>query len=162
MPADLSSFFPGATGNRIANTFRMMGVCEDEIARARLPKPAGSLVFKYACPSPVLRDHGGEQLYRAHVRELIARAKDEPKGEDVRCMLRGTLAECLASLMLASLKAPLTRAGQAAAEWLFLQCFPKDADRVLGPEEDRAREIHPKQIAEDVATMRRKLQREAP
>lgn len=165
MSADLASLFPGETGNRIATTFRMMGVCEEELARAQIPKAAQSLVFKHACPSPVLRDHGGEELYRAHVRELIRRAQlpyTRDESEQDPDMLSGTLAECLALMTHTSLQAPLNRAGQATAEWLFLQLFPKDANRVLGPKEDRAREVHPEQIAEDVATMRRKLKREEP
>lgn len=122
--SDLVEAIPGF--GTIAQTFGRMEIAEEEIAAARKCYPArvrsrvdGS--FGVLCPSPVLRDRGDE-LYRAHVREMIDRCV---RGEDCR---RGTDAEVLAVVLASSLKAPLARDAQAVAEKLFARLFPGKAD----------------------------------
>jgi len=58
-----------------------------------------------------------DDLYRAHVRELLARAL---AGEDMR---PGTYAEMLGSLSNASLKSPLHSSGLFVMEHCFEMCF---------------------------------------
>lgn len=117
MLAALASLLPSNTAHAIRHAFDCMEVCEREIKRARLTKERGSEVFRNACPTNPLRGKSTD-LYRAHVRELIARAK---RGADLR---PATDAELLALFCDTSLTAPLHRNAQAAAELLWSRVFP--------------------------------------
>jgi len=90
--------------SNVWNLFGLMKIAEGEIHAAVHLSPRRSAelnaVFGVACPSPGLRGKS-EELYRHHVRELIARAYDD--NQDMR---PGTKAEVLAALSDASLVAP--------------------------------------------------------
>lgn len=127
----------------VSMTLRHIATAEEELARAG--NPPG--VFPLLMPG-VLTTFGVE-LYRAHCRELIARAAAD---NDTR---PGTDAEVLAVMMETAARAPLRAQGQAVAEQLFAKLMPEAAVRLL--ENSPAREVWPGQVAEDVAAIRKRI-----
>jgi len=108
----------GPSANRINNAFRCMEIAEEEIlkAQARHPEQAAAINdkgFMLCCPPPLLQNLG-DDLYRAHCKELLDRLAT---GGDVR---QGTLAEAAIMLSRASLEAPLARAAFLAYARAYL------------------------------------------
>lgn len=103
-------------------TFRAMEIAEEEIAAARTRYPRRvhrriDAAFGLLWPTPLLRGKHDE-LYRHHVRELLARVvRDEDTAP-------GTRAEVLAAIMAAATASPLDHAGQYLAEQLFAELYP--------------------------------------
>jgi hypothetical protein len=64
----------------------------------------------------------GQNVYRAHVRELLRRLQAD--GGAFRDLLPMTKAEVLCGLHAASLQAPLTAVGTALFQQLFCELFP--------------------------------------
>ena len=137
-------------GSRVAFTFDCVGIAEEELKAAKLPKDQDSRVFRAGCPSPPLCDKG-IGLYRAHIRELIERARE---GADLR---PATDAELLAVVSETSLIAPLSAGAVATAAYLFERVFPDQADAVFGSGNDRPRASWPGQVSEYLTDMRRKF-----
>lgn len=150
----------GPAGGVVGGLFHRMGIVEEELKAAKLPKKLDSLVFKYACPSPVLRAKGDE-LYRAHVHELIARVAKFTPGWHERDMLNATDAECLAAFSETSFRSPLNSAGQVVMEYLFARVFPERAAEVLRGDVQRRKKLEPYH-REVLNEARRKLRREEP
>lgn len=132
---------PGEVGRM----FEAMEIAEVEIARGGLTKVEGSRVFGVACPNPPIRGKSLE-LYRAHVKELIARVK---VGADLR---PATDAELLAVFSDTSLIAPMGQNGAAAFEALWARVFPKA--KIEG--QSAGREQWAGAVAEVIETARRK------
>jgi len=106
-----------------------MELAEEEIAAAKKAHPLEAdlmhRAFAVMCPSAVLRD-GGEEIYRAHCRELLERVHLE---KDTRL---GTTAEVVAVLSTMSFRAPLDRHATVLYWELFESLFPTDAERIRG------------------------------
>lgn len=141
-------------GHALKSFWERIEACELLLEAAKLPKASESLVFKYACASPVLRDKS-IGLYRAHVAELIERVRVTPTE---KALLPGTKAECLAALMGLALKAPLNHGATALAASLFRTLFPAQAQAMFHDWNPVA--VHPGQLEEDLAVLRTKLTRE--
>lgn len=111
-------------GGLLDETFRLMEVAEEEIAQAkgRSPEHAEKLHggFAVLCPSEPLRGIG-ENLYRAHCRELLDRVRE---GHDTRA---ATGAEVVAVLSALSLQAPLDRPATFLYWQLFSALFPTES-----------------------------------
>lgn len=110
----------GPTGSAIGNAFRRMHIAEQEItkAKARWPRKRKQLHASFGILyTPLLRDHG-DDLFRAHCRELLGRVM---RGEDTA---PGTDAEVLAMFSLTSLQAPLASEFAHAMSVVFHRVFP--------------------------------------
>jgi len=140
--------------NTISRTFDFMKIAEEEIAKAekrvrdKATRACIHDVFGHAEPGQLLRY--SDALYRAHVRELIERAKT---GDD---MSPATKAECVAALSEGSLLAPLDAQHSALYEDLFYEIF----GHYVGQPKQRVREPWPRASAELLHTMRNKFRRE--
>lgn len=115
MTAAMNDILGGDLGSELAGIFERMEWAEDEIARAMRANPARADVlwhsFRVMTPQHELMST--EIVYRAHVREQIARVI---AGQDTR---PGTAAEACCVLSDASQVAPLTEtaAGLYARMW---------------------------------------------
>jgi hypothetical protein len=120
------------TANFLEFLFDCMRVAEEEIAAAikKDNKRRGAIdeTFKHACVTQPLRLKRSLTLYRAHVRELIARMV---AGEDVR---PGTKAEVLATLSEVSFAAPLPQQPYALFIRLFSEIYPQHMKAIGNPE----------------------------
>lgn len=102
-----------SVSTRVGRTFDFMRVAEEEIA-----KHGGRANSAFGLLYPGILLGYGEELYRAHAREIFARLD---RGEDVE---PGTKAEVLAVLSKASLKRPPDSTTAALQEQLFAELFP--------------------------------------
>ena len=148
----LAILFPEGNGaSRIGRAFYLMGIAEEEIEAAmkKAPRKRAAIkgAFRYLY-TPVLMTYGDE-LYRAHCREIIGRVK---RGEDLS---PGTDAEMLATFSEMSTKAPLASEFANAMSEVFFRVFPEKSREVYaaGHEawEGRKEEI--------LSELRRKLSR---
>jgi len=119
----LTSFFGGAAA-QIGRAFALMEACEEEIAAAkkrhRRRAAAIDKVFGVSAPTtPVVGK--GEELYRAHVREMIERAVAGTPAVDA------TDAELIGALCDMSQIAPLNSVAGQLYERLFLKRLPQAA-----------------------------------
>jgi hypothetical protein len=130
----------GVIGQELDLLMSQMRVAEELLAQSS----SDCFAILYAT-APIINH--GEDVYRAHCAELIARAE---KGEDTR---PGTKAEVLCQMLAVSLKAPLRQDGQALTEHLFAELFP-------GRMAFETREVYEGQVAEDLHDARRKLRDE--
>jgi len=103
-------------GPVIGSILRMLEITEEEIGRAKRKYPSKAhkidLAFILCKPTEVLKGKC-DQVYRAHVRELIVRAM---RGADAR---PGTAAEVLCGMLGAATVSPLNAEGAALVERLF-------------------------------------------
>jgi len=134
----------------IGKVFDLVKVAEEEMNAAKVSWP-GMAEEIDASFSELL--YPGElskfstRIYRAHAREMLERICT--KQTDIK---RGTMAECLVTLSLGSLKAPLTSGHMAAMEKAFAYVFP-EADKLL----NRGREDYDGQTEEILTDIRRKI-----
>ncbi len=142
----------GPLATVVEGTIRRMEIAEDEIAAAkrRCPRRAKSIdaAFLLLCPNDYLR--GGDELYRAHCRELLGRVKRDENVEPA------TDAEIAFAMSQASLAAPPTQDFALAYAKVFARVFPEHADLV----EDVGREHIPGRSDEIIADLRRKIGRD--
>lgn len=122
--------------------FEYMEIADAELARAGVKENG----FRDLFPGPFLRV--APELYRAHARELAERMRDGVSLE------RGTRAEVMLAMIDASLASPLTRAGQAVYEHLFVEMMPNDA-RKLGIVPTPG--MYPQQVEEDIRAAQNRL-----
>jgi hypothetical protein len=110
-------------GPDVTNIFRLMSLAEEEIAAAIERDPLNELeindAFCLMCPRMVLFGGRTPELYRHHIRELIAR---HVAGEDTR---PGTKAEVLATLSHTSLISNLIPAAHVLMEQLIDEILPE-------------------------------------
>lgn len=138
-----TALLSGLIRGNVGRLFDLMEIAEEELERAGVRRK-GDLAELY--PGPFLRTSA--DLYRAHARELAERMKHGQSCEP------GTLAEALLVMIETSLAAPLTRAGQATYETLFARLLPDEAKRLgIVPSPG----IHPGQVEEDIAALRKRL-----
>jgi hypothetical protein len=109
-------------GPDVTGMFKLMGMAEEEIAYAIKMDPLNEIKihdsFCLLCPRMVLFGGRHPDLYRHHVRELIAR---HVAGEDTR---PGTKAEVLATLSKTSLMANLIPSAHLLMQNLMAEIFP--------------------------------------
>lgn len=110
----------------IVRALRMIEIASEELTR-EFPKGGEPLGLLMALRPPPLLKEATEALYRAHARELCARAKAHKYGAGKGYLMPATEAEALAGLLATSLRAPLTSTGQEIAEWLFVRLFSTEA-----------------------------------
>ena len=103
--------------------FALMEIAEEELRGRDRPG-----LFMLLTPGVLVKLH--PELYRGHVRELLARVE---AGQDTR---PGTKAEVLAYLSMASLKAPLNSTGEALMASLWSELFPGQLEGLLVPSRD--------------------------
>lgn len=139
--------------NSITAVFALMGVAEEEIARATRRYPRRKEALNRACkvllaPSQEMYEMD-ERVYRHHAAELLDRVgRSDVAGADA-----GTTAEVLITLHLGSLKAPFARDPQVLFERLFQEILPgslADQDWSLKPS-------YPNADRECEAQLRRRL-----
>lgn len=114
----------GAVGNRIGRAFALMEIAEEELARAfpaRVGEPPG--IFRMLASSGAMSTLG-DDVYRAHARELIDRARG---GSPLKVLLPLTKAEMMMGFHLSSLDAPLNAVAFATFVRLFAELFPAKA-----------------------------------
>lgn len=146
----LARVLPEGSVRQIGRLFDLMKIAEEEILAAKraCPRKAKTIdtAFRYAQPFALVGY--GDELYRAHVREIISRLK---MGEPLS---PGTDAEVLVAFSLASLQAPLASEFAHAMSTVFARCFPGSRLESAGSEAwpGRSREI--------VEELRRKLARD--
>jgi hypothetical protein len=136
---------------RAGSLFHLMAIAETEIlaAKKRHPSAAPRLHAAFAiCAPPGALRPLAEQVYRAHVRELLERVA---AGQDTR---PGTDAEVLAAMSQGSLVAPPTELWAHLMERLF--------NAIMGPhtflvDASMPREPHPGAADELRAELGRKL-----
>ena len=133
-------------GRDLGQIMDCLGVAEEELEGRDMPG-----LFAALYPTEPLRGKS-EGLYRAHVRELIARAHT---GDN---LAHGTLAEVCGTLSDISLKAPLNPEGQAVQRHAFTACFPGRSAELYKDTIHVDQEKWPGQVLEDLSAMRRKLQ----
>jgi hypothetical protein len=135
----------------IARCFDFMGYAEEEIARAkkRWPRRAAAINAAFGLLMPGDLIDTGEELYRSHCRELLARVM---KGEDVE---PGTDAECCLAMMRASLNAPLTGHHAYVYGIVFARALPGHADLM----QDVGREMYEGQANEIIGDLRKRIGR---
>lgn len=107
----------GPADGPIGRAFDLMGIAEEEI-RAAGGRKGNRAWDAFAQLEPGFLRRYSDELYRAHCRELIGRAK---RGED---MNPGTAAEIVACLSELSLKAPPARDHAALYHRTFAKLFP--------------------------------------
>jgi DNA repair protein RadC len=132
-----------------------MEIAEEEIKTAKTWHPRRhkqlDAAFAALVPTEPLRGLA-DDLYRVHCRELLDRATG--KGD----MRRGTAAEVVGALAVASLEAPPSPAATLLYERLFTSLFPDKARSVLGSERVRKADEYEKTAMRELeATLRRKL-----
>jgi len=135
---------PDGAGSEVADALRRIEIAETELQRAGATGPGSSPAFMRCRPDGPLRGKG-EQVYRAHCREVAAR---HVAGE---CLEPGTGAEVLCALLDAALRAPLNTEAMALADhlWPLVMGEPLPGHA--------ARESWPGQVAEDLAVARKKI-----
>lgn len=159
MTVEMVKLLGGKVGSAFERVFTCLAVAEDELAKADGPVPDG--LFKVLRPTPLFE---GKTLdvYRSHVRELIARGVALQKGQKAD-LSAATRAEVLLYLSGASLVAPLNRGGLMLYHHLFEEVFGAEAARKVWngyepPREQRKDELlalfH--EVAEKVPTWRPK------
>lgn len=142
----------GGPAKAVSRAFDLMGIAEREIALAVAAaggkKEKGNRIWDaFALLRPGALSDYGDELYRAHCRELLARCE---AGLDTQL---GTAAEACAVLSESSLKAPLDSAHMRAYEDVFQACFGK-----LPPGTRRSRyEGYPGEVSGIVGRLRSKL-----
>ncbi len=117
----------GGVGNVIGRAFALMEIAEEELARAfpaRVGEPIG--IFRLLVSIGEMRNLG-DDVYRAHARELIDRARG---GTPLKDLLPLTKAEMLVGLYLASLAAPPNAVGFGLYVQLFGALFPEKAAKL--------------------------------
>lgn len=129
----------GALPNFMGRIFDRMAIAEEEIDRA-----GGEATLAFGDLAPGLLADFSEDLYRAHVRELLGRHE---KGEDMR---PGTKAEALVILSHASLKRPPDRNTAALQETLFRELFPGKWKEIDGAPTNEAWPNAAKEIFEGI------------
>jgi hypothetical protein len=139
-----------ARSNVIRQAFDSMEIAEQEIARAMAECSSAEGKRRIngtflALKPPMQFVHRAEQVYRAHCRELIARAE---RGEDLDV---GTKAEALCAVLDTALKAPLRTTAAAVAELLFVAVFGKSVD------DQPPREAYPGAALEMINELRQKM-----
>lgn len=142
----------------ITRTFALMEVAEEELQRAKdcaAPEDHDDIhaVFAYLCPSTVLAGKN-EELYRKHVREMIARRM---KGEDTR---PGTDAEVLCALSDWSLEHPPGKDANALYFRLAVNLIPAALINDQPPDHVLTDETYPGAIDELLTKLRRRLAQE--
>lgn len=146
----------GGFGAVASNAFRLMGLVEDELAerwpgRKGEPREAFGLCARTspiaACPS--------DDLFLAHVREILDRAKKTPR--DWYAYARLTKAEVLALLSVSSLRHPLAHHEVLLFERLFSELFPREACAKL-----QARTLLPEEVSETERALEEWLRRPSP
>lgn len=147
---------PGRQRVAIRAAFGAMSIAEDEIASAfpcRADEPKGLFL---ALALPDVMKHMTLDLYRAHARELVDRART---GEDLALATR---AEVLAGLYGASARAPLRREAWAIYRRLFAELLP-DLFASLPPDVRQAdhEERWEGQVEEDIRSAQRSLRDES-
>jgi hypothetical protein len=119
-------------GAHVTTIFRLMGIAEEEIARAKDEQPLMAtqidMTFCLLCPRMQIFGGRAPDLYRSHARELIQRAID---GEDTTL---GTVAEVLCVLSETSLNAPLTRSAGVLMERLIEEVLPGTINQIYEDE----------------------------
>jgi len=111
--------------------------------------PSGVRLSDLVAPRAMV--HLDVAVYRAHARELVARA-GTPTPLSVP-----TLAELLVAMHAVSLKAPLTRPGALLYHHLFREVFGAELyDRTVAPE-DRPKPEWPEQLQEELAAAQRSV-----
>ena len=143
---DPVELFGQQAGSVIANAFRHMGIAEEELEAG--PKGTPFLALQ----TPAILKQLADEVYRAHCRELVARA-----GEHVRV---ATSAEICAAMMQTSLRHPLNHAAAWLAWYHFDKVFPGKMDEPFADDYDR-NELIPemeKKAATDMARARMKEQ----
>lgn len=113
----------------VIRALRMIEIASEELTR-EFPKGGEPLGLFMALRPPPLLKEATEALYRAHARELCARAKAHKYGAGKGYLMPATEAEALAGLLATSLRAPLTSTGQEIAEWLFVRLFSTEAHKI--------------------------------
>jgi hypothetical protein len=110
---------------RFSSIFRLMGVAEEEISAGKERSPAKAAeidkVFAQAVPPVMLRGKT-EDLYRAHVREIVEAV------EAGRPVPRATMAMAAAAFSDTSLKTPLSHHQTNAYHMAFSRCLPGALD----------------------------------
>lgn len=147
---DLKKLLPDGVFSTIGKVFDLVKIAEEEIEDAVAKHPDKTKELRDAFqehlfPGDLARF--GERIYRAHAREILTRISE---GTDPTL---GTLAECLVTLSLASLKAPLTSGHLAAMEKAFKHVFPERDEANVG------REAWPGETDEILNDIRRKIAR---
>ncbi|MEM7032047.1 MAG: hypothetical protein AAF629_21010 [Chloroflexota bacterium] len=115
----------GDLGAQLKDVLDCMKIAEEEIASAQVRQPEKADViwnsFTYLKPSPLLRPRT-PQLYRAHVKELIARvATGKTKKAELEAV---TAAELCCIMSAASLAHPLQTDATIAYQKVFQIVFP--------------------------------------
>jgi hypothetical protein len=146
----LAALAGDAATNVIRQAFDSMEIAEQEIARAmqqcsteQARKRVNGAFMALKPPTQFV--HRAEQVYRAHCRELLARAE---RGEDLDL---GTKAEALCAVLDTALKAPLRTTAGAVAEQLFVAVFGKSVD------DQPPREAYPGAALEMINELRQKM-----
>lgn len=139
----------GSASTPLRRAFEAMRIAEEELDRvfaSRAEQPDG--IFTALVLPDVMR-HMTPEVYRAHARELVARARD---GEDLALATR---AEVLAGLYEASTVAPLNAQANAVYVRLFAAVLPDLFARL--PDEARMvpAERWEGQVEEDVRAAQR-------
>jgi hypothetical protein len=120
----------GGSGGAIAGVFRRMSIVEEAL-KARWPggKKGGEPpeAFVLCCPTSPLSGCI-EDVYRAHVNELLDRLKETRDGSRLG---RLTRAEVMMLLSASSLRHPLAHADTLLFERLFRELLPEHAERAL-------------------------------
>lgn len=131
--------------------FHLIEIAEQTIKRFvnRYPSHASMLNQAFLALQWHLRKPVRDELYRAHVQELLQRVVEHKRLDE------GTRAEALVAISDTSLRAPLAYQFAAVAEKLFLEIFGPDA--IGGPEQPMYPEPWPEALEESLNELRRKI-----
>lgn len=147
VPQMIDDVLPEACGS----AFRRMDIAEQEIKTAKAgtrnsaKRTKMHRAFGVLCPPEVMRNKS-DDVYRSHVRELLARAAE---GLDLDV---ATDAECVCFMSAMTIKAPPTSAFAAAYTHLFCKVLPSAK---LG--QMPGHEGYPGEVEEIVNDTRRKI-----
>ena len=140
-----------AACSEFESEFHLIEIAEGTIKRFvdRYPSHASMLNRAFMALQWHLRKPVRDELYRAHVQELLQRVVEHKPLEE------GTRAEALVAISDTSLRAPLVYEYAAIAEKLFLEIFGPDA--LGGPEQPMFHEPWPGALEELLNELRRRI-----
>ena len=143
----LETVLPKGAVSTVGRTFDLMEVAERVITdfESRFPAQKALIhtTFKVLCPNELVRY--GDDVYRAHCRELITRVIRGERTQDA------TAVELLCGMSEASLIAPPKRTYAALMRQLFLEIFPE--------KKEIAGSADPEEYAGAIAELRAELSR---